>query len=77
LMRNGQAVAGAVNNLKFSYGISDGTGRSATRYESAPSAADLLNAVAVKLTLTLSSGQGQAQASQSFTSTVALRNRAP
>ena len=77
LMRNGQAVAAAVNNLKFSYGISDGAGRSATRYESAPSAADLLNAVSVKLSLTLSAGQAQAQASQSFSSTVALRNRAP
>lgn len=77
LLRNGQAVASAVTNLKFAYGVSDGTGRSATRYVSSPSAADLANVVAVKLTLTLAAGQAQTQASQVFTSTIALRNRAP
>ncbi len=74
LQRNGQAVAAGITDLQLLYGIAGGAGRSANRYEEAPSAADSAQAVAVKLALTIADG---IEVSQSFNSTIALRNRAP
>ncbi len=75
LLRNGQAIATSVENLKFYYGISDGVVRSATRYEADPAPADIGGIVSVKFSLTLAEGRPAAR--QVFSSTVALRNRAP
>ena len=74
LLRNGQAVAGGVTNMKLMYGVSAAAGRSAIRYEAAPDPDALANTVAVKLRLTVADGP---EVSQMFTSTIALRNRAP
>ncbi|GAA6140722.1 PilW family protein [Hydrogenophaga sp. 5NK40-0174] len=75
LLRNGQAIATSVENLKFYYGISNGVQRAAARYDAAPAVAELSNIVAVKLSLSLVEGRPAAR--QVFSSTVALRNRAP
>lgn len=75
LMRNGQAIASGVTNLKFLYGVAGLAGRSVTQYISAPSAAELSNTVAVKLLLAIA--DGRPVVTQQFNSTIALRNRAP
>jgi type IV pilus assembly protein PilW len=75
LLRNGQAVAGSVSNLKLFYGISASSGRSALSYLAAPTVAQLAEAVAVKLSLTVA--DGQPAVNQLYTTTIALRNRAP
>ncbi len=74
-MRNGQAIASGVTNLKFLYGVAGLAGRSVTQYISAPSAAELSNTVAVKLLLAIA--DGRPAITQQFNSTIALRNRAP
>ena len=71
----GQAVASGVSNLKLIYGVSNAAARSATSYVAAPTLAQVAETVAVKLTLTIADGQPPVR--QEFTSTIALRNRAP
>jgi type IV pilus assembly protein PilW len=75
LMRNGQAVVGSVNNLKLFYGIPGASGRSALSYVASPTAAQLAEAVAVKVSLTVA--EGLPAVSQTYSSTITLRNRAP
>ena len=73
LQRNGQAVAGGVRNMQMLYGISDTAGRSVNRYVENPAAA-VGDVVAVKLEIIVADGP---EISMPFSSTIALRNRAP
>jgi type IV pilus assembly protein PilW len=74
LRRNGQAIAAGVTNMQLLYGISSPADRSALAYIDSPAVAAAARAVSVRLALTVADGP---DVSQTFSSTVALRNRAP
>lgn len=76
LRRNGQAIAGGVVNMKVFYGVDTDADRSADNYVSNPGAAvptDWPNVVSVRVNLTVT----ERDITMPFSTTIALRNRAP
>lgn len=76
LLRNGQAVAGGVTNMKIFYGVDTDADRSADTYVSDPGAlvpAGWPSVVAVRVNLTIN----ERDITMPFAATIAVRNRAP
>lgn len=76
LLRNGQAVAGGVTNMKIFYGVDTDADRSADTYVSDPGALVPVgwpNVVAVRVNLTIN----ERDITMPFAATIAVRNRAP
>jgi type IV pilus assembly protein PilW len=76
LIRNGQAVAGSVTNLKIVYGVDNNGDRSADVYVTDPGALAPVgwpSVVSVRVNLTIAEGG----ITMPFSATIALRNRAP
>lgn len=76
LLRNGQAVAGGVTNMKIFYGVDIDADRSADTYVSDPGALVPVgwpNVVAVRVNLTIN----ERDITMPFAATIAVRNRAP
>lgn len=77
LLRNGQAVAGGTENMKLFYGIDSNGDRSVNEYVNNPGALPpplgWPSVVAVRVNLTIAQGG----LSMPFSTTIALRNRAP
>ena len=76
LIRNGQAVAGGVTNMKIFYGMDNNANRSADEYVSDPGALAPLGwprVVSVRVNLTIT----DRDITMPFSATIALRNRAP
>jgi type IV pilus assembly protein PilW len=76
LIRNGQAVAGSVTNMKIFYGVDNNGDRAADVYVSNPGAlipAGWPRVVSVRINLTVT----EQDITMPFSATVALRNRAP
>jgi type IV pilus assembly protein PilW len=76
LRRNGQAIAGGVVNMKVFYGVDTNADRSADNYVTNPGAAvptDWPNVMSVRVNLTVT----ERDITMPFSTTIALRNRAP
>lgn len=76
LLRNGQAVAGGVTNMKIFYGVDTDADRSADTYVSDPGALVPVgwpSVVAVRVNLTIN----ERDITMPFAATIAVRNRAP
>lgn len=76
LLRNGQAVAGGVTNMKIFYGVDSDADRSADSYVSDPGALVPVgwpSVVSVRVNLTITEGN----ITMPFSATIAVRNRAP
>lgn len=76
LIRNGQAVAGSVTNMKMFYGVDNNGDRSADVYVSDPGVLVPLGwprVVSVRVNLTIT----ERDITMPFSATIALRNRAP
>ena len=76
LIRNGQAVAGGVTNMKIFYGMDNNADRSVDEYVSDPGALAPLGwprVVSVRVNLTIT----DRDITMPFSATIALRNRAP
>lgn len=76
LLRNGQAVAGGVTNMKIFYGVDNDADRSADVYVSDPGALVPVgwpNVVSVRVNLTIT----ERDITMPFSATIAVRNRAP
>lgn len=76
LLRNGQAVAGGVTNMKIFYGVDSDADRSADSYVSDPGTLVTVgwpSVVSVRVNLTITEGT----ITMPFSATIAVRNRAP
>lgn len=76
LIRNGQAVAGSVTNMKIFYGVDNNGDRSADVYVSDPGSLVPVgwpSVVSVRVNLTIT----ERDITMPFSATIALRNRAP